>query len=292
MILAGVTHFAAMFWLFVARMESAGGEKETWYDAWNLKEAMVYEVYIDAVFWAKATMTSIGYGDILPITNVEKLASLFIMIVGATTYAGLFGTFVVVIDGYYHEIRENQQLLEKTVRWAKLRNLSEANMAKILHYYNFARKTAGHINRYETFNNFPMSLKTEISMFIYEDLINNMTLFEVGDSSFIMGLVRYMKPRLYMKGDYVTRTGDLADFMFFIKSGKVEVLSADNDDVVIAIQDRGTFLGEIGLLLQDRRSVPVRALSTVSMAVVSNIAMLAVIGNYPEHREYLEKVAR
>jgi CRP-like cAMP-binding protein len=58
-----------------------------------------------------------------------------------------------------------------------------------------------------------------------------------------------MYPRLYMPGDYVTRTGDVADALFFIKKGRVEVLAADNEDVVIAIMAANTFLGEIGLLL-------------------------------------------
>jgi hypothetical protein len=43
-------------------------------------------------------MTSIGYGDIFPQTHVERAFSLLVMILGATTYASLFGTFVVVLD--------------------------------------------------------------------------------------------------------------------------------------------------------------------------------------------------
>jgi hypothetical protein len=106
LILVGVTHFAAMFWLMIARLEIESGT-ESWYDAWNMSDAMEYEVYIDSVFWAKATMTSIGYGDIIPLSDTEKLAALAVMIIGATMYAGLFGTFVVTIDSYYQTIREN-----------------------------------------------------------------------------------------------------------------------------------------------------------------------------------------
>ena len=52
-------------------------------------------------------MTSIGYGDVIPLTDAEKLVSLLIMIIGATTYASLFGTFVNIIDELNSEEREN-----------------------------------------------------------------------------------------------------------------------------------------------------------------------------------------
>jgi hypothetical protein len=52
-------------------------------------------------------MTSIGYGDIIPLTDAEKIFSLLIMIVGATTYASIFGAFVVIIDDLNAEDREN-----------------------------------------------------------------------------------------------------------------------------------------------------------------------------------------
>lgn len=112
-------------------------------------------------------MTSIGYGDIYPLTNAERFTSLFVMIIGATTYASLFGTFVVIIDGINSESRENNMLLDKTLRWAKLRNLSERQLKKITHYYTFGRTTSGYIKSFKMLNNFPMQLKTEITMFIH-----------------------------------------------------------------------------------------------------------------------------
>ena len=55
-------------------------------------------------------MTGVGYGDIIPLTDTEKLISLVIMIIGASTYASLFGTFVSIIDELHAEERENQQM--------------------------------------------------------------------------------------------------------------------------------------------------------------------------------------
>jgi hypothetical protein len=107
LILFGITHFAAMLWLIVARNERDAGANDTWYDDWRMQDADTLEVYIDAVFWATATMTSIGYGDIYPKTDIERAFSLLVMILGATTYASLFGTFVVILDKLNENERKN-----------------------------------------------------------------------------------------------------------------------------------------------------------------------------------------
>ena len=41
-------------------------------------------------------MTTVGFGDITPNTSWEKLSALFLMILGASVYGDLFGTFVAI----------------------------------------------------------------------------------------------------------------------------------------------------------------------------------------------------
>ena len=42
------------------------------------------------------TKTSAGFGDIVPGTYWERFSSLFVMILGASVYGHLFGTFVAI----------------------------------------------------------------------------------------------------------------------------------------------------------------------------------------------------
>jgi voltage-gated potassium channel len=47
----------------------------------------------DALWWCMATITTIGYGDVFPVSNAGRLVGVWLMIVGV----GLFGTFTAFV---------------------------------------------------------------------------------------------------------------------------------------------------------------------------------------------------
>jgi CRP-like cAMP-binding protein len=104
----------------------------------------------------------------------------------------------------------------------------------------------------------PLALKTEVLVSVYDDLVQKSKLFELGDPSFCMVIVRYLFPKLFMAGDDITRVGEVADEFYFIRSGMVEVRAAD-EEVTITFMEEGEFFGEIGVLLSNFRSTNVTA---------------------------------
>jgi hypothetical protein len=131
--------------------------------------------------------------------------SLLVMIIGATTYAGLFGAFAVIIDSINEEERESRLMLNQSKKWAKLRGTSLENAARIVHYYTFVRGKSDNIEAHNSVANLPISLKTDISMVLYDELIRKVNLFDYGGPAFVMTMVRFLSPRLYMETDYIVR---------------------------------------------------------------------------------------
>ena len=63
----------------------------------NEFEVSTFDKYIESLFFVVATMTGLGYGNIVPSTNAEWLVDSFIMITGASIYANFFANFAVEI---------------------------------------------------------------------------------------------------------------------------------------------------------------------------------------------------
>jgi hypothetical protein len=79
-------------------------------------------------------MTSIGFGDITPLTKIEKAVSLFVMIIGASTYGSIFGAFVVIIDNLHEESKKRKEGLETLKRWIEVRKINKELKHRLLAY--------------------------------------------------------------------------------------------------------------------------------------------------------------
>jgi CRP-like cAMP-binding protein len=73
----------------------------------------------------------------------------------------------------------------------------------------------------------------------------------------ILNIVRCLQPQVSMAGDYIVRVHEIADKMYFIQEGFVEIICTDNV-TPIAYFGRGSYFGEVGVLITGKRSVSVR----------------------------------
>ena len=55
------------------------------------------EQYIASLYWAFATMTTVGYGDIYPITILEKIFAMMSMIVACGVFAYVVGSIETIV---------------------------------------------------------------------------------------------------------------------------------------------------------------------------------------------------
>jgi len=69
------------------------------------------------------------------------------------------------------------------------------------------------------------------------------------------------------------------------------VLATDGK-TVIAYQGEGSYFGEIGVLLQDKRSVSVRAKSESVFLTIRKEPLLEILQRYPKLKKMLIKIAK
>merc|ERR1712166_1472572 len=86
-------HWLGCIFFFIARIQPAEKTNKTWLTEYlsdvddPIGERGDVEKYIACLYWALTTMTTIGYGDIIPKTTIERVMTIVCMIVGAFTFA-------------------------------------------------------------------------------------------------------------------------------------------------------------------------------------------------------------
>lgn len=67
------------------------------------------ESYFDAIWWAFCTVSTVGYGDVTPITNIGRVTGMVLMVTGILFFVGFTAVLVSVIS-----TRTAREILEGT----------------------------------------------------------------------------------------------------------------------------------------------------------------------------------
>jgi voltage-gated potassium channel len=66
----------------------------------------MFEDFFDALYWATTTLTTVGYGDIYPATDLGRIISMFSAVFGVAVIALPSG---VITASYLEELREEKK---------------------------------------------------------------------------------------------------------------------------------------------------------------------------------------
>jgi len=93
-------HIVTCLWIIIPRiLEDFMGSnnfKGTWMEGHNHKTN--WEMYCISLYWCITTITTVGYGDILPVTTIEKLFTMVLMIVGVVGFSFVTSSLTSIIS--------------------------------------------------------------------------------------------------------------------------------------------------------------------------------------------------
>jgi len=75
-------------------------DEHTFYKDNNLEDYSKFRRLIICCYYALTTLSTVGYGDYTPITNLEKIVGILIMILGIAFFSYIMGNFNDVLINY------------------------------------------------------------------------------------------------------------------------------------------------------------------------------------------------
>lgn len=88
--------------------------------------------------------------------------------------------------------------------------------------------------------------------------------------------------RHFAKGDLIFSEGDIADYIYFIESGRVSIfITKFATEEEIKVLGPGDYFGEMAVFYKDRRTASARALADVTLLAVDKVAFRHLLGTEP-----------
>ena len=118
-------------------------------------------------------------------------------------------------------------------------------------------------------------------------LISKVSIFSALDKEQLDSIARLLRPRFAVPGEQLIRDGDVADAMYFISSGVVEV-SVLGTEVRLSV---GDFFGEMALVMHQRRQGDVTAVGYCQLLELKDEDLQNLLRGKPELQQKISTIA-
>ena len=247
-------------------------------------------LYVRAFYWTTTTLTTIGYGDVLPSGTYQTIYVIIIEIIGAGMYGLIIGNIANLIANIDVAKAQHREKMEKLNTFLRYRNIPADISRKINDYFEYLWQTRRGYEESEVLKDLPPSLKTWVALFLNKEVIEKVPIFEGASQEFIKETILHLTPVVFTPGDYIVTAGEVGYDMFFISKGTVDVVSADGTTTYATLTE-GQFFGEIALLLSMPRTASIIARDYCDLYRLDKETFDRILGRYPSFAATIRELA-
>lgn len=251
--------------------------------------------YLDSLYWATASLTSVGYGDV-PTTSPQGRALAVVVMTSGVAMVATFTAFSTAFLTFKDSLTQEQ-------------DARKSHMAAMLHYYQIPWDVQRQVIQVfpsiidneterqfrEAVESMPQFVREKLMLYFNAHHLKQVSLFAgVADKNpeVLLEVTKTMVQHIYAPNEFIVRAGDEGHEMFIILSGTVEVfkINDDGESKLFATLSRGDWFGEQAVLSEnDVCSADVATATTTEVLVLAKGPMMKVLHKCPD---ILEKIRR
>ena len=279
-----VTHLIACLWYYLTLFE-----RDSWSVAYGVLDADLYTKYLAAIYWAFSTLTTVGFGDVSANSNIERIFSVVVMVMGVSWYAFIISSISSIVhlfDRRNAKIQRNTSLVLQFMRETKVPwDLRRRILFYVQYAFDEGKSESDLDNVLRLLSN---KLQTEVILHLYRKTVVMIPFFENKTPQFVAACVVRLTPWHAYKGETISMRGQHSQEMYFLTKGVAYVVDHDVRRFKLVA---GSYFGEIGCLLQEVNKVSVVAGTDCEMYALSKDDLKRLMKDFPDVSIEIRKTA-
>ncbi|CAH8649974.1 unnamed protein product [Schistosoma intercalatum] len=244
--------------------------------------------YITALYFTFSSLTSVGFGNVSPNTNSEKIFSVCVMLVGSLMYAGIFGHVSAIIQRLYSGTARYHAQMVRVKEFIRFHQIPNPLKRRLEEFFQHAWSYTNGIDMNLVLRSFPECLQADICLHLNRNLLNTCSPFKNASQGCLRALALKLKTTHVPPGDTLVHKGDVLNFLCFIARGSIEIMIGCD---ILAVLGQGDVFGEnpTDFISMGQSKYNVRALTYCDLHRIQRDDLLEILEMYPEFAKQFKK---
>uniref|UniRef100_H2L6I2 Potassium voltage-gated channel, subfamily H (eag-related), member 1b n=2 Tax=Oryzias latipes TaxID=8090 RepID=H2L6I2_ORYLA len=199
-------------------------------------------VYITSLYFTMTSLTSIGFGNIAPNTDGEKIFAVAMMMIGSLLYATIFGNVTTIFQQMYANTNRYHEMLNSVRDFLKLYQVPKGLSERVMDYIVSTWSMTRGIDTDKVLQICPKDMRADICVHLNRKVFKEHPAFRLASDGCLRALAMEFQTIHSAPGDLIYHAGESVDSLCFVVSGSLEVIQ---DDEVVAILGKGDVFGDV-----------------------------------------------
>ncbi|XP_042559978.1 potassium voltage-gated channel subfamily H member 6-like [Clupea harengus] len=183
----------------------------------------IKDKYVSALYFTFSSLTSVGFGNVSPNTNAEKIFSICVMLIGSLMYASIFGNVSAIIQRLYSGMTRYHTQMLRVKEFIRFHQVPGCLQQRMEEYFQHAWTYTNGIDMNAVLKGFPECLQADICLHLNRSLLQNCKAFRSANKACLRALATRFKTIHSPPGDTLYHHGDVLVSLYFIARGSIQV---------------------------------------------------------------------